>query len=105
MQFIPWIVAAVALVAAGILIWQWLKAGRELGLMRSTDTSKASDVPGKPPGTLVELKGTLRSHAPLKGEFSGSECVYYGNNERHTVGPSGRPQRRRHATIGRAWLL
>src|SRR4029078_12175719 len=59
------------------LVWQWLKAGRELGLMRSTETSKASDVSGKPQGALVELKGTLRSDAPLKGEFSGTECVYY----------------------------
>ena len=29
------------------------------------------------PGSIVELKGTLSTDAPLKGEFSERDCVYY----------------------------
>ncbi len=71
------IVAAVAAAAGAGLLWWRAKVGRELALMRGTETSKATDIKGKAPGTLVELKGVLRAETLLKGEFSGSDCIYY----------------------------
>jgi hypothetical protein len=54
-----------------------MRVGRELGLMLATETSSARDVAGKSPGALVELKGMLHGDAPIKGEFSGLDCLYY----------------------------
>src|SRR5882724_2811942 len=77
MNLVLAILAAVAAVAGAGLLWWRSRVGRELGLMAATDTSNARDIAGKAPGSLVELKGNLSSDSLLKGEFSGSECVYY----------------------------
>ena len=45
--------------------------------MAATETSSARDVAGRAPGSLVELKGTRTTDAPLKGEFSERDCVDY----------------------------
>jgi hypothetical protein len=77
MQVVPLIVAAIAAVAGVALLWWRSRVGRELAVMMATETSRAADIKSKAPGTLVEVKGTLRADALLKGEFSQRECVYY----------------------------
>jgi len=69
--------AAAALAGAGACIWWRSRIGKELALMRQTDTSNARDIAGKAPGTLVELKGVFRADQLLKSEFAGRDCVYY----------------------------
>jgi hypothetical protein len=46
-------------------------------LMADTPTSRAADVAKLAPGTLVEVKGTLRCAALLTAEFSQQPCVYF----------------------------
>jgi hypothetical protein len=87
-------------VVAGLLLWWRGRVGREIGLMAATETSKASEVAGKAPGTLVELKGTVRCDTPVRGEFSGVECVYYRamverEVERQTRDSNGQSRRER----------
>jgi hypothetical protein len=48
-------------------------------LMGQTETSNASDVPGLAPGTLVEIKGTLRCEEPLTSEMASERCAYYSS--------------------------
>jgi hypothetical protein len=67
----------VMLVAGGVLLYFRSKALGKTALMRGTETSRASDVPGAAPGTLVEVKGTLRCEEPLSAEMSGERCAYY----------------------------
>ncbi|CAN5121874.1 hypothetical protein BH10PSE9_BH10PSE9_01400 [soil metagenome] len=98
-----WVLLVFALLAAvfsGLLLWWRVRSGRELALMATTETSKASEVAGKAPGTLVELKGTIECDAPVRGEFSGIECVYYRamverEVERQTRDSQGRSQTER----------
>jgi hypothetical protein len=71
------VLAAVAAIVGAGLLWWRSRAGRELGLMAATKTSNARDVAGMAPGSVVVLKGKLATESPLKGEFSGRECVYY----------------------------
>ncbi len=79
-------------------LWFWKKFRDETALMAATQTSRASDIASLAPGTVVEVKGTIRCDAPLAGEFSQRACVYSlsviereevrvrdGKRERHTV--------------------
>lgn len=100
MHWVLLVFTLIAAVAAGLLLWWRAKVGRELALMAATETSKAGEIAGKVPGTLVELKGTVRTDAPLKGEFSGVECVWYRvmverEVERTTRDSNGRSRRER----------
>lgn len=68
----------VALVASGVIVLYF--RARELGkarLMRSVRTSPAAGVAELPPGTPVEVAGTLRCESPLSGELSGERCAHY----------------------------
>ena len=47
--------------------------------MGQTETSNATDVPGLAPGTLVEVKGTLRCEGPLVSEMAKERCAYYSS--------------------------
>ena len=75
-----WVILALAAIAAlggaGILLAR-AKTGAELALMIATETSKAGHIAGKAPGTLVEIKGNVRTDAPLNAEFSGTPAVWY----------------------------
>ena len=64
-------------VAAGVLLHFRRRQLRKTGLMRRVETSNAADLGGLPPGTPVEVKGTLRCEEPLVSEMSGQECAYY----------------------------
>jgi hypothetical protein len=68
--------AIAALVGLGLLWWR-SRVGREIALMASLDTSGAGSVAQLPPGTAVELKGTLRVRAPLAAEFSQQPAAWY----------------------------
>jgi len=71
------ILAAIAAIAGVVLLWWRSRVGRELALMTATKTSTAREIAGMAPGSVAVLKGKLSSDAPLKGEFSGRDCVYY----------------------------
>jgi hypothetical protein len=68
--------AVAALVGLGLLWWR-SRVGREIALMASLETSGAGSIATMAPGTLVEVKGTLRVRVPLQAEFSGQPCAYY----------------------------
>jgi hypothetical protein len=50
---------------------------RKTEFMRSVETTEAVDVDDLPPGTQVEVKGTLRCEEPLTSEMAGQPCAYY----------------------------
>jgi hypothetical protein len=78
---------AVALAVAGIrTLWWRQRMGGEIALMAATPTSKAAEVAKLSPGTLIEMKGTLRCAAPLAAEYSQQPCVYFkAEMTRHEV--------------------
>lgn len=64
-------------VAAGVLLYFRRRQLSKTGLMRDTETSPAARVAALAPGTLAEVKGTLRCEEPLTSEMAGRECAYY----------------------------
>jgi E3 Ubiquitin ligase len=71
--------AAIFLVAGGALLYFRNRTKQKAALMGQTETSNASDVSGLAPGTLVEVKGTLRCEEPLTSEMAGETCAYYSS--------------------------
>jgi len=68
--------AVAALIGAGLLWWR-SRTGKEIALMASLETSGAGSIAQTPPGTAVEVKGTLRVRQPLTAEYSGQPCAYF----------------------------
>ena len=68
--------AVAALIGLGLLWWR-SRVGREIALMASLETSGAGSVAQLPPGTAVEVKGTLRVRMPLAAEFSQQPAAWY----------------------------
>jgi hypothetical protein len=71
--------AVIFLVAGIVLLYFRNKNKQKADLMGQTETSGASDVSGLAPGTLVEVKGTLRCEEPLSSEMAGEKCAYYSS--------------------------
>jgi hypothetical protein len=71
--------ASIFLVVGGALFYFRNRAKHKAALMGQTETSNASDVSGLAPGTLVEVKGTLRCEEPLTSEMAGERCAYYSS--------------------------
>ncbi len=69
--------AIIFLVAGGVMLYFRRKTQQKAGLMTRTETSNASEVSLLAPGTLVEVKGTLRCEEPLTSEMAGKTCAYY----------------------------
>ena len=69
--------AIIFLVAGGALLYFRSKTKQKAALMDQTETSGAADVSGLAPGTLVEVKGTLRCKEPLVSEMAERSCAYY----------------------------
>jgi E3 ubiquitin ligase len=69
--------AIIFLVAGGALLYFRQKTKQKAALMGQTETSGAADVSGLAPGTVVEVKGTLRCEEPLTSEMAGETCAYY----------------------------
>ena len=63
--------AVIFLVAGGALLYFRSRTKQKAALIGQTETSNASDVSGLAPGTLVEVKGTLRCEEPLTSEMAG----------------------------------
>ena len=71
------VLAAVAAIAGFcLLVWR-AQVGRELALVIATRTSTAREAAALPPGSVVVLMGQLSTEAPLKGKFSGRDCIYF----------------------------
>ncbi len=68
--------AILALVGFGLLWWRH-SVGKEIALMAGTPTSRAADMAALAPGTLVEVKGTLRVREALLAEFSQKPAAYF----------------------------
>jgi hypothetical protein len=71
--------AIIFLVAGGVLLYFRNRTRQKSALMSQTETSNASDVAGLAPGTLVEVKGTLRCEEPLTSEMAEKVCAYYSS--------------------------
>jgi hypothetical protein len=71
--------AVIFLVAGGVLLYFRNRTKKKSALMSQTETSNASDVAGIAPGTLVEVKGTLRCNEPLTSEMAEKTCAYYSS--------------------------
>ena len=71
--------AVIFLVAGGVLLYFRNRTKQKSALMSQTETSGASDVSGLAPGTLVEVKGTLRCEEPLTSEMAEKTCAYYSS--------------------------
>ena len=67
------------MVAAGVVL---RFRGRTMGksaAMGATETSGAAHVASLKPGSVVEVKGTLRCEAPLRSDMAGEGCAYYSS--------------------------
>src|ERR687893_1650547 len=71
--------AVIFVVAGGGVPYFRSKSQQKAGLMTQTQTSNASEVSSLAPGTLVEVKGTLRCEEPLTSEMAGETCAYYSS--------------------------
>src|SRR5215213_1609583 len=71
--------AILFLVAGGVLLYFRNRTKHKSALMSQTETSNASDVSSIAPGTLVEVKGTLRCEEPLTSEMAERPCAYYSS--------------------------
>jgi hypothetical protein len=77
---IIFILVGVALwVAAGVVIYFRGKTRGKAAAMGSVETSGAAGAATHAPGSLVEVKGTLRCEAPLESEMAGETCAYYSS--------------------------
>ncbi|HLH87939.1 MAG TPA: GIDE domain-containing protein [Xanthobacteraceae bacterium] len=76
--------AIVGIVAAGFLFYRMRLIG-ERALMAKTQTSRAADVASLPPGSTVEVIGTLRCPNPVMGEFSNLPCAWFRSEINRTV--------------------
>lgn len=65
------------LAAGGVMLYFRRRMQGQSALMQGTQTSLAADVSDLAPGTLVEVKGTLRCDKPLKSELAEEPCAYY----------------------------
>ena len=71
--------AVALLVAGGVLLYFRSRTLQKAALMKSVETSFASEASAMPPGTLVEVAGTLRCEQPLTSEMSNRSCAYYSS--------------------------
>jgi hypothetical protein len=71
--------AVIFLVAGGVLLYFRNRTKQKSALMSQTETSASADVSGLAPGTLVEVKGTLRCEEPLVSEMAERSCAYYSS--------------------------
>jgi hypothetical protein len=71
--------AIIFLVAGGVLLYFRNKNKQKAALMGQTETFGTADVSSLAPGTLVEVKGTLRCEEPVTSEMAGERCAYYAS--------------------------
>lgn len=71
--------AVIFLIAGGVLLYFRNRTKQKSAVMSQTETSNATDVAGLAPGTLAEVKGTLRCEEPLTSEMAEKTCAYYSS--------------------------
>ena len=71
------LIGIVLLVVGGVLLYFRRRTQRKAAVMQQTETSGAGEASGLSPGTLVEVKGTLRCGDPLESEMAKERCAYY----------------------------
>jgi hypothetical protein len=71
--------AIIFLVAGGALLYFRNRNKQKAALMGQTETSGAAEASGLAPGTLIEVKGTLRCEEPLTSEMASERCAYYSS--------------------------
>jgi hypothetical protein len=71
------VVAVAFWAAGGLLLYVRHRTRRNVDLMRQTQTADASGLSEFPPGTTVEVKGTLRCEIPLHSEIAEENCACY----------------------------
>ncbi len=72
---------ALAMLIAGVVLLYFRGRTRQkAALMKSVQTSDASEASALSPGTLVEVAGTLRCEEPLISEMSNRSCAYYSSH-------------------------
>lgn len=71
------IVGSVFLLIGSGLLYYGRKVQSKTDLLKRIGTSKANDIAGLIPGEMVEVKGMVRSNAPLIAEISQRPCVWY----------------------------
>jgi hypothetical protein len=77
MHWVLLVFLVLAVAGAVGCVWYRQRLGQEIALMSAKATSKAGDIARLAPGSVVEVKGTLRCEAPLTAEFSKESCVYF----------------------------
>jgi hypothetical protein len=84
------VVAVAFWAAGGLLLYIRHRTRRKVDLIRQTQTTDASGVSEFPPGTTVEVKGTLRCESPLQSEMAEESCAcYFSRVTREFVRSSG----------------
>ena len=73
LTFVTLFLAAVG----SMMLWAALHVRRESKVMAATQSSAVKDLKDLPAGTLVELKGVLRSSSAIEAEFSKERCLYH----------------------------
>lgn len=71
------VVAVIAALIGGGLVWWRNSVLKDVRLMLATETTPTGAIAGKAAGTLVEIKGTITSSEPLEAEFSKKSCVWH----------------------------
>lgn len=66
-------------VAAGVVLFFRRRTMGKAAAMGAVETTDAADVASLGPGSVVEVKGTLRCGEPLLSEMSGETCAYYSS--------------------------
>lgn len=77
MEVVSAVIAAVAALIGGGLLWWRHTVGRELAVMAATPTTPAGEAGKLPAGSAVEVRGTLRVREPLTAEFSRKPAAYF----------------------------
>ena len=67
------------LVAAGVVLYFRRRTMGKSAAMGATQTSGAANAASLSPGSVVEVKGTLRCEAPLQSAFANERCAYYSS--------------------------
>lgn len=97
---------AVSLVG-GVLLWLRSNNRREKQAMAATQTSTAAQVARAMPGTLVEVKGTIRCDAPVISRFTKVKAAYFRAEITQEVhyyhtGSDGKRERRTRTEVRRS---
>jgi len=70
------LIGLIFVVVGGVLFFIARRGAQKMALIERVPTSPAAEATRQPPGTLVEVTGTLCCDAPLTAELSGRPCAF-----------------------------